>query len=54
MILSISIIALVFAALVLVILYFKYSLEKIFDEVETEEPLDESEIMAMFHESKNN
>jgi len=54
MTLIITIIALVFAALVLVMLYFKHSIKKIFEEFETEEPLDESDIMALFHENKNN
>ena len=38
MILNIIILAVVFIALVLIILYFKYSLKKIFEEVETEAP----------------
>lgn len=54
MILSIIIITLVFVAIVFIGRSLKHSLEKIFDEVETEEPLDESDIMALFHESKNN
>lgn len=54
MTLAITIIALVFAAIVLVMLHFKRSIKKIFEEFETEEPLDESDIMAVFHENKNN
>ena len=52
--LAIIIITAVFAAIVFIRCSLKRSLEKIFDEVETEEPLDESDIMAVFHENKNN
>lgn len=48
------IITTVLAAIVFITRNLKCSFEKIFNEAETEEPLDESDIMALFHENKNN